>query len=275
MRIGTILSEDHLTRRLVGGFMAHGVGGVGTPWRLKGRGYIEVACFTGGCNFRCPQCQNWTSAYSGRGIPFNPQETARRLTLARYRFGVDRLAISGGECTLNRTWLIQYLKELRILNPDDRARLHVDTNGSLLTRDYIDELVASGMTDIGIDLKALKVETFQIITGLSDSTLALQYMKAAWEAARYIWSHHGDRVFLGVGIPYNKDLICMEEVEQMGKKIAGIDPDIQVCALDYRSEFRSNITRPSSEEMMTVGDTLKATGLTTVLCQTSLGHIKI
>jgi len=53
-------NPSHLVpKRLVGGFMGHGVGGVGTPWRLKGR-YIEAACFTAGCNFLCPQCQNWS-----------------------------------------------------------------------------------------------------------------------------------------------------------------------------------------------------------------------
>lgn len=48
-----------IPRRIVSGFMGHKVGGVGTPWWLSGGGdYIEVACFTAGCNFCCPQCQN-------------------------------------------------------------------------------------------------------------------------------------------------------------------------------------------------------------------------
>lgn len=49
MRIMTNTSS--LTpRRIVGGFIGHRVGGVGTPWWLNGN-YIEVACFTAGCNF--------------------------------------------------------------------------------------------------------------------------------------------------------------------------------------------------------------------------------
>ena len=62
---------------------------------------------------------------------------------------------------MNRPWLIQYIRALKSRNPDEQARFHVDTNGSLLTADYIDELVESGMTDIGIDLKAVEVGTFQ------------------------------------------------------------------------------------------------------------------
>lgn len=275
MQIQTSLPEDYSPRRIVGGFMGHGVGGVGTPWQIKGRGYIEVACFAGGCNFRCPQCQNWTTTYSGQGTPLTPQETARRLTHARHSFGVDRLAISGGECTLNRKWLIQYLKALKHLNPDDRARLHVDTNGSLLTPDYIDELVDAGMTDIGIDLKALEVETFQKISGLEFGIPTREYMQNAWQAVSYILDRYKDLLFLGVGIPYNQDFISWEEIEQMGKQLVNIDRDIQICVLDYRPEFRSRIIKPSSAEMLKVGRLLKDTGLTTVLCQTSHGHIKL
>ncbi len=59
--------------RQVGGFMGHHVGGVGTPWWLKGD-YIEVACFTAGCNFSCPQCQNWRFTYLGTGDTLTPKE---------------------------------------------------------------------------------------------------------------------------------------------------------------------------------------------------------
>ena len=68
-----------------------------------------------------------------------PGEAAQRLTKMRRKIGVNRLLISGGECTLNRPWLTQFVTELRELNPDPEARFHIDTNGSLLTHDYLDE----------------------------------------------------------------------------------------------------------------------------------------
>ena len=273
MRIRTSLPEDYVTRRIVGGFMGHTVGGVGTPRDFKGRGYIEVACFAGGCNLRCPQCQNWMTTYGGKGSPLTPEEAAHRMTLSRHQFGVNRMAISGGECTLNRPWLMQYITELKRLNSDSHARFHVDTNGSLLTPDYIDELVEAGMTDIGIDLKGIEVNTFQRITGLKDSSLAQICMDNAWAAVGYIRDHYKDSIFLGIGIPYNKNLISLEEVEKMGKRICAIDPDVQVCVLDYRAEFRSYIKRPSAQKMMGVRSILKDTGLRTVLCQTAYGHV--
>ena len=273
MRIGTSIPKHYVPKRIVGGFMGHTVGGVGTPCNLKDRGYIEVACFAGGCNLMCPQCQNWRMTYGGKGNPLSPEEAARRMTETRQQFGVNRMAISGGECTLNRHWLIHYMNELKGLNPDSRARFHVDTNGSLLGPDYIDELVEAGMTDIGIDLKGIEASTFQHITGLKDRILAQRYLDNAWAAVGYIRDHYEDRLFLGVGIPYNKDLISIEEIEKMGKRICATDATVQVCVLDYRAEFRSHIERPSVQEMMKVLNALKDTGLKTVLCQTLYGHI--
>lgn len=278
MRIKTDFSQNFAIKRIVGGFMGHSVGGVGTPWYLKKRGYIEVAVFSAGCNFRCPQCQNWTTAYRGKEDfdhqALTPKETAEIMTITRRRFGVNRMAISGGECTLNRKWLVEYLKELKKLNPDEEARLHVDTNGSLLTPEYLDELIEAGMTDIGIDLKGLKTETFMRVTGLENRNLAEIYKETAWQAVKYLVEKYTNKVFLGIGIPYNSDFISLEEIETIGKEIYKINPNIQVCPLDYRPEFKKmDISRPSYLEMRKVYDVLKSTGLKTVICQTAYGYI--
>lgn len=266
---------DVIPKRPVHGWMGHAVGGVGTPWQLKrSYGFIEAACFTSGCNFRCPQCQNWTATYCGKEIAVTPREASMLMTDARKTYKVDRMAISGGECTLNRKWLIQYLQELKKRNPDQDARFHVDTNGSILTGDYLDELVEAGMTDIGIDLKSLELDTFSRITGVDDKDLARKYLDTAWNAVKYLTDNYTDKVFLGIGIPYNKDLISLEEVRKMGEKINNIDEKVQVCVLDYRPAFRRrDLQRPEYEEMVNVWNLLTGTGLKTVICQTAGGHI--
>ncbi len=260
--------------RLVSGFSGHGVGGVGTPWPLKKyTGYIEAACFAAGCNFRCPQCQNWTTTYRGKGTPLTPQQAAHMMTNTRKQTSVDRMAISGGESTLNRRWLVEYIRELKQLNPDKSARFHVDTNGSILTGDYIDELVEAGLTDIGIDLKSLEVDTFTRITGVENRHLALQYHNTAWKAVKYIRDNHPS-LFLGVGFPFNRELISVEEIERMGEQVQAINPGIQVTVLDYRPEFRNHeINRPTYVEMKQVHEILKDIGLKTVICQTTFGYI--
>jgi pyruvate formate lyase activating enzyme len=258
---------------LVHGFSGHPVGGVGTPWWLKGYRYIEAACFSCGCNFRCPQCQNWTTTYCGKEPPLTPRQAAERMTGLRRILGVNRMAISGGECTLNREWLIEYIRELKSLNADEKARIHVDTNASILSPHYVDELVEAGMTDIGIDIKAMKIDTFCRITRV-ERELAEVYMRTSWRGLKHLLEKYGDRVFIGVGIPYSKDLISIDEIQEIGEKIAELDNTIQICVLDYRPEFRSKIRRPSFSEMFEVWRALKDVGLETVICQTKRGYIK-
>lgn len=259
--------------RIVGGFTGHSVGGVGTPYQLKGYRYIEVACFAAGCNFRCPQCQNWTTTYLSKAKTLRPREAAEAITRARKSYAVDRMAISGGESTLNRKWLLEYVREVRALNPDTHVRIHIDTNGSLLTEDYLAELVEAGMTDIGIDLKAWDLETFCRITGLKDEELTQTYRDTAWRAVEYLRQHH-PQVFVGVGIPFNRELISLDGISIMGEKLYALDPALQVCVLDYRPQFRRmDLHHPSYDEMLEVYGVLKDVGMEVVTCQTPRGYI--
>lgn len=259
--------------RVVSGFGAHTVGGVGTPYHLKKSGEpIEIACFTHGCNLHCPQCQNYGMAFTAGGHLMEAEETAMILLGLQRQHQVDRIAVSGGESTLNPQWLLELIKHIR--KADDDVHIHVDTNGTILTPPYIDELVKAGMTELGVDLKGIRTSTFQEITGLNDSKLAEQYLKTSWAAVEHVIGEYSDDLFLGIGIPYNKDLISMEEVGEMGIRIVNLKEDIQVCILDYRGEFRRKaLLLPSYSEMMEVKGTLNETGLKTVIAQTPEGHI--
>ncbi len=266
--------ENQPLLRIVHGPEPHMVGGKGTPWWVKGRRYVEVAIWAAGCNLRCPQCQNYHVTYDNASRPITPREAAVSLTAARIAYGVNRMAISGGEPTVNRRWLIEFFRELRRLNRDDKARLHLDSNGTLLTKDYIDELVEAGVTDIGVEPKGARVETFMKITGIRNRPLAQRYLETAWRALDYLISEYSDRVFVGVGIPYNRAFMMEEELWEIGERIASISRDVQVVVLDYFPTFRNRrLRRPSFEEMLRVKRILGDAGLRTVIVQTSIGHI--
>lgn len=275
MRIRTDLPEEYVSRRIVVNFQGHSMGGVGTPRQSQDNDgfYLEAACFTAGCNLRCPHCQNWPITYRGQGEALTPQEAARRLTMIREGLELNRMTVSGGESTLNRAWLTLFLREMKSFNPDPDARFHVDTNGSLLTHDYLDELIDAGMTDIGIDLKALETDTFMKITGLSDRNLAENYKETAWGVVRYLIHNYPEKVFVGVGIPYNRSFTSPSEISRMGQRLLEIAPSLQVTVLNYRREFRSNIVKPKDMEMMVIRDILRDMGLKTVIVQTTAGNI--
>jgi pyruvate formate lyase activating enzyme len=257
--------------RVVTGFIPHMVGGVGTPYYLKKySSYIEVACFTHGCNFRCPQCQNHVMAFTG-GIAISPENAAEVLTSVRMMHRVNRMAFSGGECALNRPWLTGAIRHLKRLNKDEKARIHVDTNASIFTKDYLDELVLAGMTDIGIDIKSLHLDTFEKITGTTGK-VAKKYLENEWFSAKYMIENHPD-VFTGIGIPYNRALVSKEEIHDMGLRIADISEDVQVCVLDYRKAFRREMASPGEQEMKEIKEILNSTGLKTVIVQTMRGNI--
>jgi pyruvate formate lyase activating enzyme len=130
------------------------------------------------------------------------------------------------------------------------------------------------MTDIGIDLKGLTAQTFMKITATKNKGLAKRYLSTAWNAVSYLIQNYKDKVFTGIGIPYNEKLISRQEITRVAQKLCEIDPEIQVCALDYRPEFkRLDIQKPSFEEMAEVHKVLKSAGLKTVICQTERGHI--
>jgi pyruvate formate lyase activating enzyme len=277
MTIDLELPKDYVPLRRVSGFQPHSVGGVGTPWLVKksGQRYVEVACFAHGCNLRCPQCQNYMVTYDNVAPALTAFEAAAVLTAERNKYGVDRMAISGGEPTLNRAWLIRFFEELRRLNPDEEARLHLDTNATVLTPEFVDGLVEAGVTDVGPDLKGLRTETFMRITGIIDKRLAGRYLENSWSITEYIVdSYFPELLFVGVGIPYNKCFMTLEEIREMGERIADMTPEVQVCLLDYFPSFRRlDMERPSVAEMRKARETLLETGLKTVLAQTTTGHI--
>jgi len=133
----------------------------------------------------------------------------------------------------------------------------------------------AGITDMGPDLKGLKTETFIRITGILDRGLAERYLRNAWSITKYaLDKYYPDSLFLGIGIPYNRHLITLEEIREMGERIAGMNPEVQVCLLDYFPSFRRlNMERPSVAEMQEARKTLIEAGLKTVLAQTERGHI--
>lgn len=260
--------------RIVHGPQPHMVGGKATPWYEKGKRYVEVAIWLAGCNLRCLQCQNYSVTYDNSSTPMRPREAASLVTYYRRLYDVNGLAVSGGEPTINRRWLVEYFKELKKLNPDKEARLHLDSNGTILTPDYIDELVEAGCNNIGVEPKGARIETFIKITGITDYELAKRYLETSWSAIKYIVDNYKDKVYLGIGVPYNRDFMSFDEVSEIGDKVASIDNEIQVCVLDYFPAFkRRDLKRPSVREMLKVKRILNNCGLKYVIVQTKIGHI--
>jgi pyruvate formate lyase activating enzyme len=74
-------------------------------------------------------------------------------------------------------------------------------------------------------------------------------------------------------MPYNRELVGLDEVKEFGQRLARIDPLVQLCVLDYFPTFRrQELRRPPPSEMLNVKRILEGAGLRTVVVQTAIGH---
>ena len=196
--------------------------------------HFHPSIFTHGCNYNCNLCHNWEMTFSSTGPALNPTEAVGRLNLnpeKDYWVG-----ISGGEPTLNRRWLIETVRQLRKTDPD--IRIQLDTNASILSSDYIDELVQTGATDISPDLKASRLDTFVKVCGITSQEIAAQYLDTSWKAVHYINAEYKDMVFMAVSVPCHPRTHSINELEDTARRLASIDPEIPVTLIEYQPAFR-------------------------------------
>jgi len=196
--------------------------------------HYHPSVFAHGCNFRCDLCHNWNLTFSGTGALMTAEEVVSHLQLnAQEDYWIG---ISGGEPTLNRTWLIETIRHLRQALPDSRVQL--DTNASLLTPDYIDEVVEAGITDVSPDVKALDLETFMKVTGVVPEELARRYLNTSWDAVRYFHERYGRQVFMAVSLPCHPRIHSKAELEAMAAALVSINPEMRVTLIEYQPAFR-------------------------------------
>jgi len=212
--------------------------------------HASMSLFTHGCNYGCDFCHNWDLTFSSSDRALTPEQAVQATEYLirqmqsrnpRGRGVNQRTGISGGEPTLNRRWLVDYVTGLKVATPDVRVQL--DTNASVLTEDYIDELFAAGMTDISPDLKGLSLETFQRITGVEDRDRAESYLQSSWKAVEYVLSQYDQRLHVAVAVPYHPDLIREDEVLAMSRKLAGMKRGLDVNLIVYQPAFRQRGAR--------------------------------
>lgn len=108
----------------------------------------RVACtvFTGGCNFRCPFCQNAGLVLSPDKEPVIEEEEV--LAVLKRRQGIlDGICVTGGEPTLQKD-LPGFLERVKSLDYD----VKLDTNG--YHPEVLKELYRAGLIDyVAMDIK--------------------------------------------------------------------------------------------------------------------------
>jgi pyruvate formate lyase activating enzyme len=113
---------------------------------LDWEGKLATTLFVGGCNFRCPWCQNPDLVLRPQEITNVAWEEIERHLLAKKDW-LDGVVVTGGEPTV-QTWLPELLRRLKALG----YPVKLDTNGS--RPEVLRDLVAKGLIDyIAMDVK--------------------------------------------------------------------------------------------------------------------------
>lgn len=121
--------------------------GFNTLTLLDYPGKVGATLFLGGCNFRCPFCQNGNLVLRPREEPWIPMEEV--LAFLKKRRGIlDGVCISGGEPTLHAK-LPELASQIKALG----YQIKLDTNGT--RPDVIKKLQGTGLIDyVAMDIKS-------------------------------------------------------------------------------------------------------------------------
>ena len=118
---------------------------------------ISCVLFTGGCNFRCPFCQNADLVLRPDELPSLPLEEVWAC-VERRRGQVDGVVLTGGEPTLQPD-LLPFLRRLRSLP----VAVKLDTNGYF--PDVLGQALEEGLLDYAaLDVKA-PPEKYGLLSG--------------------------------------------------------------------------------------------------------------
>ncbi len=128
-------------------------------------GRVASTVFTGGCNFKCPFCQNSDLVLDASSIPDITEEEVI-AHLEKRQGVVEGICITGGEPTLQPD-LIPFIRRLKKTG----TAVKLDTNG--YRPDVLEELLTEGLIDMAaMDIKS-DPETYAKVAGIKDLDIRL------------------------------------------------------------------------------------------------------
>lgn len=168
-------------------------------------GHIAATVFTGGCNFRCPFCQNGSLVMEPESQPLIPEEEV--LAHLRKRRGIlEGICITGGEPTLERD-LREFILKCRELG----YLVKLDTNG--YRPEVLEELLQEGLSDhVAMDIKA-SPGNYAIATGCPKCDV-----ERIKESIRLLLTSGISHEFRTTVV---KGIYSVEEFEEIGRLLAG------------------------------------------------------
>jgi len=126
---------------------------------------VVSVVFTGGCNFKCPFCQNPDLVFNPESLPsISTDEVISHLVSKRK--WLDGLAISGGEPMIHQA-LFGFIGKIK----EEGFLVGIETNGS--NPEMLKDLITDKLIDyVALDIKApLAWERYKVAAGIDDEDL--------------------------------------------------------------------------------------------------------
>jgi pyruvate formate lyase activating enzyme len=208
-------------------------------------GRVAATVFTPGCDLRCPFCPNASLVLDKDEEPLDCDEV---LGFLAGRLGrLTGVAITGGE-PLMQQGIEDFMKRLK----DMGYAVKLDTNGSFPGK--LRKILEAGLADyVAMDIKNCR-ERYAETCGLPAS------------ASEGLLANIDESIALlrSGGVPYEfrttvvKELHRREDIEAMGRWMAGADPFFLQCFKDSGDIIKPGLSAYSGEEMRALCDVFKA-----------------
>ena len=168
-------------------------------------GHMAATVFTGGCNFRCPFCQNSGLVFLSEGESEIPQSDIMDYLRQRSKV-LDGLCISGGEPLLH-PGIKDFIKKVRNLG----LKIKLDTNGMNFTtlKQLIDEKL--------VDYVAMDIKNSPSLYGLTVGIENVDLSEVE-KSKNYLLEDHVDYEFRTTVV---KQFHTVESIEEMAEWIKG------------------------------------------------------
>ncbi|MGN8888571.1 anaerobic ribonucleoside-triphosphate reductase activating protein [Blautia sp. HCP28S3_G10] len=196
-------------------------------------GRVAATIFLGGCNFRCPFCQN-------SGLVLHPSQepvisTEEIFTFLKKRRGIlEGVCISGGEPTLSAD-LEDFIRQIRALG----YPVKLDTNGT--HPEIIKELFAKNLIQMtAVDIKACP-DNYCSLTGLMHPDLA-----AVQETVDFLLNSNVDYEFRTTVV---HELHSRQDFEAIGQWLKGAKAYYLQAYKDSEEVMQPGFSSYSQEEL--------------------------
>jgi pyruvate formate lyase activating enzyme len=167
-------------------------------------GRVATVVFVGGCNFRCPYCQNADLVLRPESLPDIEVKDVLRLLAERQGF-VDGVVITGGEPTLQAD-LADFIQEVKALG----LAVKLDTNG--YQPHSLQRLLQKGLLDyVAMDAKG-PLEKYSLVAGRRIDTKRIE------DSIQLLLSSEIEYEFRTTVAP---GMVAVEDIDAVAQSIAG------------------------------------------------------